>query len=400
MKKINRLYPAIIAFCAIALAACQAEDDTASISGEETILSIAPSVADMKEESVTRTATNNFFKTGDEITVAITTSRSDAEATNHTYKYGTDNIFTSTSPFRFKLDNTYIKDLVAHWPKKEIREGGIVLDQRELEAYQQADRLEAKSENINIMPTAEPVPLIFEHEQSRFSFRMAGQNAHGLNILSVILELQYDDDGNPNTKNVSGAFWAYCDNTETASLILVPGTEIKADGSGYQIVGNRYMIGRAEVGNTTTQYTGGIWLDKSTSVTLAAGTDYVVTLTPEGYNLIASIEIHGFGQSEGYVGIPIQMPTATVTADKYEIGNAIQLVTLSRLLQGEIDGENTETWKGHTYTIKSSVVMTENAKPYYLPMEDSMKDKIENENGENIEDIDGFNLFQINNNKK
>lgn len=391
MKKINRLYPTIIAFCAIALAGCQAEDDTASISGEETILSIAPSVADMKEESVTRAATNNFFKTGDEITVTITTSRSDDASTDYTYKYNQDNAFTSTSPFRFKLDNTYIKDLVAHWPKKEIREGGIVLDQRELEAYQQADRLEAKSENINIMPTAEPVPLIFEHEQSRFSFRMAGQNANGLNILSVILELQYDNDGDPNTGNVSGAFWAYCDNTETASLILVPGTEIKADIYGG---GDRYMIGRAEVGNTTTQYTGGIWLDKSISVTLAAGTDYVVTLTPEGYNLIASIEIHGFGQSEGYVGIPIQMPTENTTTNKYEIGNANQLVTLSRLLQGKIDGENTETWKGHTYTIKSSVVMTENAKLYYLPMEDSMKDKIENENGEKIETINEFNLFQ------
>lgn len=391
MKRINILHPAILALGILALSACQAEDETSPIGGEEAVLAIAPTVAGMNEESVTRTATNSFFNQGDEITVKITTNRAAAAAESYTYKYGTDAIFASTEPFRFKLDNTYIKNLEALWPKEDIRSQGIVLDQRELEAYQQADRLQALSSSANIMPTAEPVPLIFEHEQSRFTFRMAGQNANGLNILSVILELQYDDGSG---QNKPGAFWAYCDSTETASLILVPGTEIKASGAGYQVVDGRYMIGQAEVGNATTKYTGGIWLKETTSVTLEKGTDYLVTLTPEGYNLIANIEIHGFGQDEGYVGIPIQLPSAVAgESGKYQIANAIQLVTLSRILQGEIKGQDANTWKNYTFILQNGFTMTENAKLYYRPLDASMKGKIQDESGTAIESINGFPLF-------
>lgn len=391
MKRINILHPAILALGILALSACQAEDETSPIGGEEAVLAIAPTVAGMNEESVTRTATNSFFNQGDEITVKITTNRAAAAAESYTYKYGTDAIFSSAEPFRFKLDNTYIKNLEALWPKEGIRSQGIVLDQRKLEAYQQADRLVAVSSSANIMPTAEPVPLIFQHEQSRFTFRMAGQNANGLNILSVILELQYNDG---STKNKSGAFWAYCDTTETASLILVPGTKIEANGAGYQVVDGRYMIGQAEVGNATTKYTGGIWLNKAISVTLEKGTDYLVTLTPEGYNLMANIEIHGFGQDEGYVGIPIQLPSAVAgESGKYQIANAIQLVTLSRILQGEIKGQDANTWKSYTFILQNGFTMTENAKLYYRPLDDSMKGNIVDESGTAIESINGFPLF-------
>lgn len=394
MKITKILYPALLACCTLALASCQTEDETSPIGGEGAELCIAPTVAGMNQESVTRAATNNFFKQGDKITVNITTNRSGDAGGSYTYNYGTDGIFTSTSPFRFKLDNTYVKDLEALWPSEETRSNGLVLDQRELEAYQEADRLKAISSSANIMPTAEPVPLIFEHEQSRFTFRMAGQNANGLNILSVILELQYDDDDDTNTSNKPGAFWAYCDNTETASLILVPGTEIKASDEGYPVVNGRYMIGQADVGNADTKYTGGIWLKEDISVTLAPGTDYLVTLTPEGYNLMANIEIHGFGQDEGYVGIPIQMPTAVAgESGKYQIANAIQLVTLSRILQGEIKGQDANTWAGYTYILQNSLAMTESAKLYYRPLDASMKGKIVNENSNAIEAINGFPLF-------
>lgn len=392
MKRINIFHPAILALGILALSACQAEDETSPIDGEGAVLAIAPTVARMNEKSVTRTATNSFFSVGDEISVKITTNRASANAESFTYQYGSDAIFSSIKPFRFKLDNTYIKDLQALWPKEDIREKGIVLDQRKLEAYQQADRLVAVSSSANIMPTAEPVPLIFEHEQSRFTFRMAGQNANGLNILSVILELQYDDG---STTNNPGAFWAYCDTTETASLILVPGTEIKANDAEYQAVDGRYMIGQAEVGNADTKYTGGIWLKEDVFVILEKGTDYLVTLTPEGYNLIANIEIHGFGQSEGFVGIPIQLPTPVdEEKNKYQIANAIQLVTLSRILQGEIKGQNADTWKSYTYTINAGFVMTDNAKLYFIPFEEGMRNNIQGEGGNPIDQIDEFPLFK------
>lgn len=311
MKKNNILfYLMAAALSSITCTACQEEE---ALSAErEAALSFAPTVADIShQESVTRATTNNFFENGDEITIDIKTNRTPAVAQDKTYKY-TDGVFNgkdANNIFKFSLDNTYIKTLTARWPSDGTREEGIVLDQRKDEDYQKSDRLIAHSENVNIMPTAEPVPLKFEHEQSRFSFRMAGQNANGLNILSIILELQYDDPNDEKgTTLVPGAFWAHCDKTEKANLILVPGIKISGKSNenpdGFEIVNGRYMIGMAEVGNETTKYTGGIWLKENVTVTLEPNHDYLVTLTPEGYNLIASIDIYGFGQNEGFIGIP------------------------------------------------------------------------------------------------
>lgn len=307
MKRNNIIfYLLATALGSIICTACQS-GEVLNESGEETILSLSPSVQEMdKQENMTRaTATNNFFKEGDKISVQVTTNRTGATSSTSDYTLNSDNIFTGG--FRFSLDNTYITDLTARWPTDEKREEGIILDQRDLKDHQKADYLIADAKTVNIMPTGEPVPLTFMHEQSRFTFRMAGQNANGLNILSVILELQYDDDSSSASPNISGAFWAYCDNTEMARLILLPGIEIKGTSNsdpGFQIVNGRYMIGMAEVGNTTTKYTGGIWLKEAVNVTLEPNTDYLVTLTPEGYDLIADIHIGGFGQDEGFIGVP------------------------------------------------------------------------------------------------
>lgn len=322
MRKNNLLYCLMAAaLSGVALTACQSDDNAPDFAGE-TELSFVPTVAEMgSQENLTRVAdTKKFFQTGDEITVEITTNQTAPTATSCTYKLdvidGKD-IFIGKvegkeeKGFRFSLDNTYIQKLTAKWPTEAIRQKeGIKLDQREWEDYQKADRLTTpNSAVLNLMPTAEPVPLIFEHEQSRFTFRMAGQNANGLNIEVLILELQHDLDGN-GTKDPC-AFWAYCDNTETASLILVPGIELKGgnNNGGYTIVDGRYMIGMATVGNATTQYRGGIWLDEKVVLTLKPNTDYLVTLTPEGYNLVASITLGGFGQNEGYIGVPSKPET-------------------------------------------------------------------------------------------
>ena len=285
------------ALSGVALTACQSDDNAPDFAGE-TELSFVPTVTEMgSQQNLTRVAdTKKFFKEGDKITVKIKTSRKDAKPDTCTYTLK-DGIFTGG--FRFSLDNTYIDTITAFWPTQDVRKKeGIKLDQRKWEDYLKADRLKShpSSANKNIMPTAEPVPLTFEHEQSRFTFRMAGQNANGLNIEALILELQHDLDGN-GTKDPC-AFWAHCDSTETASLILVPGIELKGNGT------DRYMIGMATVGNAQTQYRGGIWLDAKVALTLKPNTDYLVTLTPEGYNLVASITLGGFGQNEGYIGVP------------------------------------------------------------------------------------------------
>lgn len=285
--------------------ACQSNNSPIDNEDGQSTLSLSPIVSKIgNQESMTRATTNSFFKQGDNISVEVTTSRGTTDAP---YDYTMDDKGVFTGGFRFNLDNTYITKLTAKWPSEDERTKGVILDQRILEDHQKADYLKAHAENANIMPTGEPLPLTFEHEQSRFTFRMAGQNANGLNILSVILELQYDDPNDETNDNISSAFWAYCNNTEIARLILLPGIEIKGSSNtdhGFQIVDGRYMIGMAEVGNTTTKYTGGIWLSKEVAVTLKSNTDYLVTLTPEGYNLIANIHIGGFGQDEGFIGVP------------------------------------------------------------------------------------------------
>lgn len=308
MRKNNLLYCLMAAaLSVVALTACQSDDNAPDFAGE-TELSFVPTVTEMgSQQNLTRVAdTKKFFQTGDKITVEITTSRTDAKPASYPYTLNEKGTFTGG--FRFSLDNTYISTITAFWPTQDVRKNeGIKLDQRKWEDYLKADRLKSHpgSANNNIMPTAEPVPLIFEHEQSRFTFRMAGQNANGLNIEALILELQCDLPDDKKGK-IPCAFWAYCDNTETASLILVPGIELKGNNNGgdYTIVDGRYMIGMATVGNDKTQYRGGIWLDEKVALTLQPNTDYLVTLTPEGYNLVASITLGGFGQEEGYIGVP------------------------------------------------------------------------------------------------
>lgn len=127
-------------------------------------------------------------------------------------------IFIFLVIFRFNLDNTSIGKLEALWPSKDVRDEGLITDQRELKDYQKADRLKAQASTINIMPTAEPIPLAFKHEQSRLTFRLAGQNANGLVIKDLILELTYNSD--------KLSFWAYCKADGTAELILPENVQI------------------------------------------------------------------------------------------------------------------------------------------------------------------------------
>lgn len=200
MKKNNITTYLIAALLgSIACTACQDEDTF------DEKLSFTPDVQRVSNrENVTRATTGDgFFNPNDQITVSITTSR----GTKETKLYTLNNSGIFTGDFHFNLDNTYITDLEAKWPSDQERNKGIKLDQREWDDYQKADRL-ITPKTTNIMPTAEPVPLKFEHKQCRFSFRMAGQNANGLKIQSIVLELQYDD--NPDdgiNKNTAGAFW-------------------------------------------------------------------------------------------------------------------------------------------------------------------------------------------------
>lgn len=409
MKQISAYITPTLFSVALLLAACGDTQEPTNLpeDGKGASLNLLPTVEGTENQPLTRgVITNKFFGNDDEISVNITTSRmaqgSDPQKYTYAYKDGT---FSGKggNGFIFELDNTSITRLVASWPSEESKaEKGIILDQRKDEDFLQADELEAKVEQCNIMPTAAPLPLIFNHTQSRLSFRLAGQNANGLFIKSLILELKYYD-ATTNTPNKEGAFWAHCNDSELAELILPAKTTIKSENATSTVnSGERYMIGMVTLGGEK-PYTGGIWLKRTTTVELKAGYEYIVTLTPEGYNLVASFEIHGFGQDEGYIGIPVQLPTAKAggTDTEYLIDNSTQLVTLSRLLAGEVNIETVEAWEGRTYTLKEGLQISGNAKKWYKPIEkEALKDKLflNNTGGHitTIQDAEGasFSLFK------
>lgn len=403
MKRINTYITPLLFASVLLLGACSEAGvpDGVTEDGKGAALSLLPTVEGMQSQSLTR-ATNMFFSDKDEISIEITTSlmKLDDAAKSYTYAYdngtfkGKDN-----KGFFFQLDNTSITSLTATWPSKESKKDkGIVLDQRKDADFQQADELEAKVEQCNIMPTAAPLPLIFRHKQSRLTFKLAGQNANGLYIESLILELKYyDADANDN---VAGAFWAH---TRTdngfAELILPAGTAIKAENVDQTVnSGSRYMIGMVTL-NGPTKYTGGIWVDVETKVELEAGYEYIVTLTPEGYNLVASFSIGGFNQDEGYIGIPIQLPTVT-NGTQYSIDNSTQLVTLSRLLSGDVKIETVADWEGRTYTLKKNLKLSKSADKWYKPIKSSLANQLfpDGEGGviTEIKDFEGnpFSLFE------
>lgn len=400
MKRIKTyIAPALLAAC-LSLTACTDSNEPSNLpeDGKGIALSIAPAVEDVNSTPLTR-ATKMFFSDNDEISVSITTTATGAAAKDYTYIY-TDGTFKGkdNKGFFFPLDNTAIKELTAIWPTKSTKEkSGIILDQREDKNFQQADELEARITSSNIMPTAAPLPLIFKHTQSRLTFKMAGQNANGLDIESLILELKYRVSGEGDSEVIeAGAFWAHCtEENGNAELILPAGTTIKAENATSTVNSDgRYMIGEATITGAT-NYTGGIWLDKNTNVELEAGYEYIVTLTPEGYNLVANFEIHGFNQGEGYIGIPIQMPTPTGTSNEYSIENCTQLVTLSQILAGNIKDAPADTWKAYTYILKSGLRLTEYAEKWYKKIDKSLKDNLFKDKVTTIKDHKGndFSLF-------
>ncbi|TWV10452.1 fimbrillin family protein [Bacteroidaceae bacterium HV4-6-C5C] len=354
------IYTIVLLGLTFSFIGCQSENDS-NMDGKEQTLSLSPTVQDMISQALTRSL-NSFFYDGDQIDVNIITSRS-ATIQSFTYTYGAaTNIFSGD--FRFNLDNTSISKLEALWPSKDVRDEGLITDQRELKNYQKADRLKAEASTINIMPTAEPIPLAFKHEQSRLTFCLAGQNANGLIIKDLILELTYNSN--------KTAFWAYCKTDGTAELILPESVQIGpalADGG-------RMMVGLVTVAGATANstYRGVIYIPNKTNIQTIASTDYLVTLTPEGYNLTASITIRGFSQDEGYVGIPIQMPKYNSATGKYEITSTLQLVTLSLLLKGGyIKDQDASVWRSYQYSLDSAVTMTDNGKQYYKPIDVALK---------------------------
>lgn len=393
MRLSSLTYTIMVAAGVFFLAACQNDNDT-QMTDNEVLLSFVPTVEDMGTKVITRTSGDDvFFADNDKITVTMEDSRIGASSNNYIFN-GSEGKFTGD--VRFKLDNTYFPKIIALWPTEEERNKGIITDQRKAEDFKKADRLKAQASTDNIMPTAASIPLRFTHEQSKITFRLAGQNANGLDIKELILELQadlnYNGTGTPNP--VATAFWAYCESADgNAELILPPGIILKP-----KVTDKPYNIGLVTIkskNSAVNDYRGSIYLDSSTNLTLEANKDYVVTLTPSGANWNAVISISEFGQNEGYVGIPVQLPELVSTGN-YNINTVTQLITVSYLLQGttiNLPEATGITWGSCNYTIADGLKMTANGKLYYKPIASSLKGQFNKKTIKDETDAD-FNLFQ------
>lgn len=345
--KYYKYISAVIVLSACMLAACQ-QDGLVPENGDKT-LAFSAQVEGMSQGKLTKSKGNTFFQNNDKIDVKITSSNPGSAEKLYEYTYNADGIFKGS--YRFPLDDSYIQTLTALWPKQTVRDNGFKTDQRELADYLQADWLTATAELAanGIMPTDVPVPLSFKHENARLEFELVGQNANGLNITSLILELLID--------GKATACWAHLNEENGHAEMILPKGIALGDKD------KEYMIGRVEAAGTT-QYTGTILFPKGI-VTLAGGTSYLLTLTPRGDNLIISINFGGWGQDEEGIGVPFQQPTKSADGNFYEIKTPAQLMALSYLIRNyAYNGRYGDTtfnpieWKDQTYKVMNDLDMT------------------------------------------
>jgi len=341
----------ITAVCTVLFSGCQTEEKSLDDPGEKE-LTFSPVVQDMSV--ATRALGDEFFPVGGEIDVEITSNNPKAGNRSYVYTYGSDRIFRGNPGFRFSLDDHYITELSAIWPTQDIRDQGVKTDQRELVNYKAADwmttSLDASLEGI--VPTSTPVPLNFKRENVLLEFELVGQNTKGLDIQSLLIELQSPD-------KQPTAFWAYCENPNGhAQLILDPGTAIFSS--------ENYLIGRITVSNND-NYT---IIFPQTDLTFEAGMRYLVTLTPRGYYMNAYVMIEGWNTGEGGIGIPFQQPTP-ITGGTFAINNAVQLITMSYLIRNYDDGSSYK-WSSQTYNLAGDLGMTDEYADMYVPIPENL----------------------------
>ena len=328
---------------------CQKEDTESAVTSGE--LTFAPVIKEMSSTG-NRAIGDDFFVTGSDILVTITSSKTGTTEQNFTYTYGANRIFKGNPGYYFSLDDSYITSLTAKWPAEDIRNQGLITDQRVLADYKSADWMSGgvSSEANGIVPTDAPVPLVFSRENVLLDFELVGQNTTGLNIESLLIELQSSD--NEGAK----AFWAYCGNPNGhAELIMHAGSRILSP--------DNYLIGRIRVTGQPTDYT---VIFPKTDLTLEAGHRYLVTLTPQGYFMDPYVYIAGFEDGEGGIAIPFQQPTPDLDGN-FVIETPVQLVTMSYLVR-HYDNPSPFNWSTRTYIIADGFAMTEEYANEYIPI--------------------------------
>ncbi|MCD7915169.1 MAG: fimbrillin family protein [Tannerellaceae bacterium] len=351
-----KYYQYIIRFTAVAISfvlfACgEGEEDQVlpgTTSGE---LAFSVTMEDLVDVT-TKGEANTFFKTGDQLKVTLRSSQSGAAEETLTYVYQDDGVFRGNPPYYFPLDDSYILTLEAEWPINAINTGGFIADQREEENYREADWLLATASVSGVMATDVPVPLHFNHNNCLLEFELAGQNAQGMAIEELILDLRVDGQ--------ETACYAYCQNENgRASLLLKDGTQLVSEAN--------QIIGSLKVQDNSSRYS--ILLD-TVDMTLEAGKRYLVTLVSQGYNTDMYVFLgtfyQGTGETEDGIGVPFHLPDEGEMGD-YIIHTPVQLITVSYVIRHYTDG-STIQWPTLTYTLADDFEMTAEYAELYIPI--------------------------------
>ncbi|MCD8184923.1 MAG: fimbrillin family protein [Rikenellaceae bacterium] len=329
---------------------CHTEDPSSDTARELTLFPV------VEQRNGTRLTSDKFFATGSQIEVNLTQMASDGTTTDltYTYKYTADRIFEGVPGYVFPLDDSYISTLEAKWPRTVDRADGLKTDQRGLEDYLAADWISgglSASQVNGIMPTDTPVPLVFSRENVLLDFELVGQNTTGLDIESLLIELQ--------STSGSEAYWAYCGNSNGhAELIVAPGSGILSE--------ENYLIGRIRLAGQSIDYT---IIFPQTDITFQKGYRYLITLTPQGYFMMAYVYIGGFQEAEEGIGIPFQQPSEEDSS--FRIDTAAQLITMSYLMRHYNDG-TTWVWTEQDYVISDSLMLTAEQAASYIPVPASL----------------------------
>lgn len=360
----------IYIFAAASLAFSCSDRENSKDGGSDTSDGVvfSASVTDRTDGSLTRAGAYEFFGTGYEIDVYIETSYI-TSTQDYVYKYKGDGLFTSESPFYFSLDDSYITDLKAIWPRQSVRDEGLVTDQRELDNFRLADWLTAEATSVNIMPTDAAVPLNFERENVLVVFEIAGQNTEGIDIQELLIEIEV---GTTPT-----AFWAYCGDDDGKAQILLDTTTSLSSTEGY-------LIGRMKVTDNS-EYT---IIFPAVDIQLEAGKRYLVTLVSQGYDVDTFVYIGGWDQDDsGGIGIPFAAPDP-LDNGSFLITEPMQLVTMSYLIR-HYPHPDTFVWTTSTYVISDDLVMTEEFADLYVPLPAGIfNGSIQDQNGTEITSIE------------
>ncbi len=345
MNAIKNRIQIVAAILVLLVTACE-DKNSGNGSTDNRELVFSPSVGEQVDFS-SRGYGNTFFDAGDQVRVTIQTSRG-GSTEDYIYTYSTLGILQGNPGFYFPLDDTYIETLTATWPADTLSIGSFASDQREYDNYRKSDWLVAQADLSGVMPTDVPVPLLFNHNNALLEFELVGQNAAGLNISELVLQLEVE--GTPT------ACWAYCGNENgRAALIVRAGTEIESR--------EGYLIGTIS-GSSEEQYS--IILPEL-DFTLEAGYKYLITLTPRGYDLDVYVEIGGWTENKDTgIGVPFHNPTEGEDGD-YIIQTAVQLITMSYVIRHYTNG-STIQWPALTYVLADDFTMEAEYAELYIPI--------------------------------